>query len=305
MRWIDCNKGDELRPELRSRLVVQETRQTGTVSVSDIAAVTSSTPPLEVVRLFCSLMMSMEGAGGEPLVLQFLDVSRAYPHAEVLRDDFYVETVLEMGLPEDTCLLARRGWYGMRDAGQAFEFAVRDHFLDGMFSTCVFAHRSKLLLYFVHGDDYVGLGVRGDLEGYKAKLSERFIIKDRGILGADDLHEIRSLNRVITYHPSKPGCPEMLTYEADQRHADLLMAAYGLTASSKTKATPWDKAAFLARHPLAGPFLDEKRRVEFRSNCMRCLYLGLDRPDFQFTAKEISRAVASPTVHADETLKAL
>ena len=133
-------------------------------------------------------MVSMKGTGGEPLVSQFLDVSRTYPHAEVLRDDFYVGTVPEMGLPEDTCLLARRGWYGMRDAGQAFEFAVRDHFLDhdfkqGMFSTCVFVHRSKFLLYFVHGDDYVGFGVRGDLEGYKAKLSERFIIKDRGIWG--------------------------------------------------------------------------------------------------------------------------
>ena len=127
-----------------------------------------------------------KGAGGEPLVLQFLDVSRAYTHAELLRDDFYVETVPEMELPEDTCLLARRGCYAMRDAGLVFEFAVRDHFLDhdfkqGMFSTCVFAHRCKFLLYFV----------RGDLEGYKAKLSERVIIKDRGILGAEGLHEIR------------------------------------------------------------------------------------------------------------------
>ena len=78
MRWMDCNKGDEQRPKLRSRLVVQETRQTRTASVSDIAAVTSSTQPLEVVRLFCSLMMSVKRAGGEPLVLQFLDVSRAY-----------------------------------------------------------------------------------------------------------------------------------------------------------------------------------------------------------------------------------
>ena len=130
-------------------------------------------------------------------------------------------------------------------------------------------------------------------------------MKDRGILGADGSHEIRILNRVITYHPAKPGCPEMLTYEADQRHANLLMAAYGLKASSKAKAIPWDKAAFLARHPLARPFLDEKRRVQFRSYCMRCLYLALDRPDIQFTAKEISRATASPTVHADETLKAL
>ena len=143
----------------------------------------------------------------------------------------------------------------------------------------------------MHGDDYVGVGVRGDLEGYRAKLSERFIIKDRGILGADGLHEISILNRLITYHPAKPGCPKMLTYEADQRHADLLMAACGLIASSKTKAAPWDKAAFLARHPLAGPFLDEKCRVAFRSNCM---YLAFDRPDIQFTAKEISRAMASP-----------
>ena len=135
---------------------------------------------------------------------------------------------------------------------------------------------------------HVGLGVRGDLEGYKAKLSERFIIKDRGILGADGLHEIRILNRVITYHP---GCPEMLTYEADQRDADLLMVAYGLNASNKAKGIPLDKAAFLARHPLAGPFLDEKRRVEFRSNCMRCLHLALDRPAIQFAAKEISRAI--------------
>ena len=52
MRWIDCNKEDEQRLELRSRWVVQETRQTSTISVSDIAAVTSSTPPLEVGRLF-------------------------------------------------------------------------------------------------------------------------------------------------------------------------------------------------------------------------------------------------------------
>ena len=124
-----------------------------------------------------------KGAGGEPLVLQFLDISRAYTHAEVLRDDFYVETVPEMELPEDTCLLARRGCYGMRDARQAFEFAVRDHFLNhdfkqSMFSTCVFAHRSKFLLYFV----------RGDLEGYKAnclngsssRIEESWVSKNQG-----------------------------------------------------------------------------------------------------------------------------
>ena len=94
----------------------------------------------------------------------------------------------------------------------------------------------------------------------------------------------------------------MLTYEADQRHADLLIAEYGLTASSKAKAIPWDKAAFLARHPLAETILGREATSRVPQ---RCLYLALDRPDIQFTAKEISRAMASPTVHADETLKAL
>ena len=159
--------------------------KTSTISVSDIAAITSSTPPLEVVRLFCSLKRSMKGAGGEPLVLQFLDVSRAYPHVDVLRDDFYVETVPEMELPEDTSL-----------------FDARCTSSPIVSNSC-----------FVHGSDYVGLGVRGDLKSCKAKLCERFIIKDRGILGTDGLHDQRILNRVITYHQAKPECPEMLTYE--------------------------------------------------------------------------------------------
>ena len=45
--------------------------------------------------------------------------------------------------------------------------------------------------------------MRCDLEGYRAKLSERLTRKDRGILSADGLHEIRILIRVITYHPAK------------------------------------------------------------------------------------------------------
>ena len=40
------------------------------------------------------------------------------------------------------------------------------------------------------------------------------------------------------------------------------------------------------------------------SSAATALYLALYRPDIQFTAKEISRAMASPTVHTDETLKA-
>ena len=97
-------------------------------------------------------MMSMKGPRFQLLVLQFLDASRAYPHAEVLLDDFYVETVPEMGLPEDTCLL---GETLDRLLNLLYHFFEHD-FKQGIFSTCVFAHLSKFLLCFVHGDDYAG-----------------------------------------------------------------------------------------------------------------------------------------------------
>ena len=127
-RWIDSNKGDEKKLELRSRLVVQETRRTSTIAIDDVASVTSATPPLEVVRLFLSLGMNMKGPNGEPLVWQFLDVSRAHPHVDVLRKDFYVQAPPEWGLGADMCLFCKKCWYGMRDASRAFEFAARDHF---------------------------------------------------------------------------------------------------------------------------------------------------------------------------------
>ena len=57
MRWIDCNEGDEQGLELRSRLVVQETRQA------------SQTSPPSFVLLPNGVN---EGCGGEPLILQFL-----------------------------------------------------------------------------------------------------------------------------------------------------------------------------------------------------------------------------------------
>ena len=113
------------------------------------------------------------------------------------------------------------------------------------------------------------------------------------------------LNRVISFKNGCQGKPDVLTYEADQRHVDLLATAYGLSSSSQAKAVPWATPDFIDRNLLAGPLLGGERAAMFRSSCMRALYLALDRPDIQFTAKEISRAMSNPTINADETLKGL
>ena len=220
---------------------------------------------------------------------------------------------MELGLYKSMCLVLKRCWYGTRYAGQAFEFAVRDNFVEndfvqGSFSPCVYRHKTRKLWYFVHGDDYVGIGSETDLEWYRTQVSKRFIMKLRGYLGPSSRHkqEMRILNRVLTWRVADASRnePEMLTYEADQRHADLLVGDYGLEmGKSKGRTSPWDKPTYMSRHPLAGPLLSPPDARRFRSSCMRHIFLALDRPDLQFVAKEISRAMATPTINADETLK--
>ena len=116
---------------------------------------------------------------------------------------------------------------------------------------------------------------------------------------------MRILNRVLTFVVGKSPDDDVLYYEPDERHVQLLMQDYKLKSGSKAKATPLDKASFLARHPLVGPELDDGPARVYRSACMRLGYLVLDRPEAQFAFKELSRAMAKPTVHAEEHLKSV
>lgn len=157
----------------------------------------------------------------------------------------------------------------------------------------------------MHGDDYVGLCSRSDLEWYGKELRKRFIVKNRGVLGPgqNEVREMRILNRVLVYHRAEPGAPERITYEADQRYAELLCNSYGLRGNPRKKPSIWDKASYVNRHPLTGKSLERERVAQFKSSTMRLLYLTLDRPELQFASKELSRTLAEPTEHGEEVLK--
>ena len=49
MRWVDVNKGDDLCPNVRSRLVARQIRQAGE------DAIFAPTPPLEALRSVLSM----------------------------------------------------------------------------------------------------------------------------------------------------------------------------------------------------------------------------------------------------------
>ena len=77
MTWVDINKGDAMRPNVRCRLCVQETRRRSPMDVVDTF---SATPPYEALRLMVSMTMTPRNDQEANHVLLFVVITRAHPH---------------------------------------------------------------------------------------------------------------------------------------------------------------------------------------------------------------------------------
>ena len=78
VRWVDVNKGDSEKPDMRSRLVGQK------FNAGKIDELYASTPPLEALRFVIST------PSGEQRHVMVNDVRRAYFDAPTHRD-IYIE----------------------------------------------------------------------------------------------------------------------------------------------------------------------------------------------------------------------
>ena len=111
-------------------------------------------------------------------------------------------------------------------------------------------------------------------------------------MGPDKHHvqEIRLLNRVLAWDI------DGIRNEADQRHAEILVDALKLS-DCKGVETPGIKPTKDDEGKDVGEdteFLVGVEATAFRGCAARCNFLGLDRPDVQYAAKEISRNMANP-----------
>ena len=75
-RWVLCNKGDAVKPDVRARLVSCELNQGDRND-----AFSASTPPLEGKRILFSRYVSERRRIGRPLKISFVDVRKAYFNA--------------------------------------------------------------------------------------------------------------------------------------------------------------------------------------------------------------------------------
>ena len=189
--------------------------------------------------------------------------------------------------------------YGTRDAAmnwaKTYTKVLNDiGFVTGKASPCNFFHPERKISMTVHGDDFTSTARERDLKWLERQLSAKFEVKNE-YLGPDTRHKqsIRVLNRVITW------TAEGLTYEADQRHAEIIVQELGL-GSSKAVTTPGSRDDAAKMSPLQqqeevnSDYLAGKEATKFRALTARMNYLAQDRPDLQYAVKEVARRMASP-----------
>ncbi len=309
VRWVDVNKGDDLRPRYRSRLVARQLKAHDKSGASFFAP----TPPLEALRSVLSLAATTIGnwrpcydpKSERRTQISLMDISRAYFNAK-LDDDAttYVQLPAEDEDSMHMCAKLLRHMYGTRAAADGWQeeystFLVEAlKFTQGASSPCVFRHPTRELVMTVHGDDFTTVGAKEDLDWLESQMQDNYELTIQPRLGPapGDAKEAVILNRVIRW------TADGIEYEADPRQAEKLVAECGM-AGTNSVATPGVRVSFDQLEKDAE--LPESLHTAFRGSAARANYLAADRLDCQFAAKEVCRWMAKPTKAAWEALKRL
>ena len=306
VRWVDVNKGDDVTPDIRSRLVARQIRG------ANEDPLFAPTPPLEALRTILSYAATdMEGQkpkcrkpdSPNRLQISLIDISRAYFNAKCdPANPTFVSLPTEDAEHKSSCGLLLKHMYGTQAAADGWQreyssAMVSLGFRQGIACPCVFWHQDRSLVCSVHGDDFTTAGSKPDLDWFEAELESRYELRKGGRIGPgkNDAKEGRVLNRVIRW------TDQGLEYEADPRQAERLVEAMGLDDGCRSCVTPGLKPT--AEQLQGEKDLDENEHTPYRGNGARCNYLGPDRPDIQFCAKEVCRWMAKPANLGQDALK--
>ena len=297
-RWIDINKGDDENPVYRSRFVAKE------FNTGEVPGLFAGTPPLEAARY---LVHDAATWTGHEKIIMINDVARAFFEAAAIR-----KVCIE--IPEEDMNPADRGkdlvgllymsLYGTRDAAKNWQDEVARMmkqwgFMQGVYNPCLYYHEKWDIRTLVHGDDFVSSGSRESMVKFREALERRFKIKTQliGNKGGEEKSEARVLNRVLRI------TAQGWEYEPDQRHIDLLIEGLGLKEAKSVGSPGEDEKKWEAQEN--SQELPAGQAKVFRGHAARLNYLAADRPDIAYSAKEVCRAMAKPTVGAWKKLKRL
>ena len=109
---------------------------------------------------------------------------------------------------------------------------------------------------------------------------------------------MRILNRLVEW------TDDGIQYEADQRHAELVIKELGLKEYSKPVATPGVKSVRKYEEGV-GEEMRPEGATRFRAIAARAMYLSQDRSDVQFASKELARRMAQPVLQRPRKMNSL
>ena len=238
-------------------------------------------------------------------MISFVDVKRAHCRSPATRL-VYVELPEELGHGKDKVGQLKQSMYGCRDAGYNWEMTIFQFFTkklgfkQGASSPCVYYHPQRDIRTTVHGDDFTTLASREQLEWLHAEMSAEWEIVVRHILGPPWVPNVDSqaviLNRLVTWDQ------EGITWEADPRHAELIIEACGVTGNKVTTPSAREKPE--AAEETYEDLCPERVHV-YRSTTMRAAFLSQDRPDLQQAVRVLAKGMSRPNEQHWQALKRL
>ena len=135
----------------------------------------------------------------------------------------------------------------------------------------------------VHGDDFIGLGQKSQLEWFAQELGKHWTVETRGYLEPPGMpgtqQSIDILNRLVSW--TNRG----IELEADPRHVEIIINEIGCEGAKVTTALVKERMEEVED---ADP-LEPKEVARYRSVSMRLSYIAQDRPDLQVLAKELAQ----------------
>ena len=184
-RWVDVNKGDDLNPRYRSRLVARQLKAHDRSNNSYFAP----TPPLEALRTVLSLTATtLEGwtpnydpEADDRMQISLMYISRAYFNAKTdSSSPTYVALPPEDEDHDEKCGLLLRHMYGTRAAADGWQECYSSFlvemlgFVQGLASPCLFKHGERQIALSVHGDDFTAAGPAHQLDWFGSAMKEHY-----------------------------------------------------------------------------------------------------------------------------------
>ncbi|CAE7546001.1 unnamed protein product [Symbiodinium natans] len=225
MKWVDRNKGDNERPNYRSRIVCREVKRAKNAEFIPEHASFSAMPPLEAIKLLLSLMVTLKTSkkGRKPLKLRLLDISRAHFYGKAQRD-IYV-TLPEGDQEPGMVGKLLRSMYGTRDAAAIWQADYTAALLEAGFVRCpawpaIFYNSATETRLLVHGDDFLILADDDGQAHVEKVLRKKYDLRVDGSIGpGEKKQEFCVLNRLVRFD-ERSG---VISYEPDPRHAEIIL----------------------------------------------------------------------------------